>query len=70
MTPNALPGTSSRMKIKATSMVFTLLVIFTLILSACGTTGTTSNTSSKKVLKVATQSYDFAQSGFNLYPGL
>ncbi len=69
MTPNALPGTSSRMKIKATSMVFTLLVIFTLILSACGTTGTTSNTSSKKVLKVATQSYDFAQSGFNLYNG-
>jgi peptide/nickel transport system substrate-binding protein len=57
------------MKIKATSMVFTLLVIFTLILSACGTTGTTSNTSSKKVLKVATQSYDFAQSGFNLYNG-
>ncbi len=69
MTLNALPGTSSRMKIKATSMVFTLLVIFTLILSACGTTGTTSNTSSKKVLKVATQSYDFAQSGFNLYNG-
>jgi peptide/nickel transport system substrate-binding protein len=50
-------------------MVFTLLVIFTLILSACGTTGTTSSTSSKKVLKIATQSYDFAQSGWNPYNG-
>src|SRR5436305_4745328 len=69
MTPNALPGTSSRVKIKATSMVFTLLVIFTLILSACGTTGTSSSTSSKKVLKIATQSYDFAQSGWNPYNG-
>src|SRR3989440_3935537 len=69
MTLNALPGTSSRVKIKATSMVFTLLVIFTLILSACGTTGTTSSTSSKKVLKIATQSYDFAQSGWNPYNG-
>jgi peptide/nickel transport system substrate-binding protein len=57
------------MKIKATSLVFTLLVIFTLILAACGTSGTTNNTSSKKVLKIATQSYDFAQSGFNPYNG-
>jgi len=69
MTPNALPGTSLRVKIKATSMVFTLLVIFTLILSACGTSGTSSSTSSKKVLKIATQSYDFAQSGWNPYNG-
>jgi peptide/nickel transport system substrate-binding protein len=50
-------------------MVFTLLVIFTLILSACGTSGTSSSTSSKKVLKIATQSYDFAQSGWNPYNG-
>jgi peptide/nickel transport system substrate-binding protein len=56
-------------KIKAASLVFTLLVIFTLILAACGTSGTTSNTSSKKTLKIATQSYDFAQSGFNPYNG-
>ncbi|HJT58097.1 MAG TPA: ABC transporter substrate-binding protein [Ktedonobacteraceae bacterium] len=69
MTPNALPGTSSRVKIKAVSLVFPLLVIFTLILAACGTTGTTSNTSSKKVLKIAAQSYDFAQSGWNPYNG-
>jgi peptide/nickel transport system substrate-binding protein len=69
MSPNALPGTSARVKIKAASLVFTLLVIFTLILAACGTSGTTSNTSSKKLLKIATQSYDFAQSGFNPYNG-
>ena len=69
MSPNALPGTSARVKIKAASLVFTLLVIFTLILAACGTSGTTSNTSSKKVLKIATKSYDFAQSGFNPYNG-
>ena len=69
MAPNALPGTSSRVKIKAVSLVFPLLIIFTLILAACGTTGTTNNTSSKKVLKIAAQSYDFAQSGWNPYNG-
>jgi peptide/nickel transport system substrate-binding protein len=45
------------------------MVVFTLILSACGSSGTTSNNSSKAILKVATQSYDFAQSGFNPYNG-
>ena len=69
MTPKALPGSSSRLKIKFTAVLFTLLVIFTLILAACGTTGTTSNTSSKKVLKIAAQSYDFAQSGWNPFNG-
>ncbi len=69
MTPKALPGISSRLKIKFTAVLFSLLVIFTLILSACGTTGTTSNSSSKSVLKIAAQSYDFAQSGWNPYDG-
>jgi len=69
MTPNALPGTSTRVKIKFTAVIFTLLVVFTLILSACGSSGTTSNNHSKSVLKIATQSYDFAQSGFNPYNG-
>lgn len=69
MTPKALPGTSSRLKIKFTVVLFTLLVIFTLILSACGTSGTTNSTSSKKVLKIAAQSYDFAQSGWNPFNG-
>jgi len=56
-------------KIKFTAVIFTLLVVFTLILSACGSSGTTSNNHSKSVLKIATQSYDFAQSGFNPYNG-
>src|SRR5204863_1143195 len=48
------------------ALVFTLLVIFTLILTACGGgNSTTSNTGSKAVLQVAAQSYDFAESGFH-----
>src|SRR6266550_3604310 len=66
MTPNSLFAAPSRMKIKSTALVFTLLVIFTLILTACGGgNSTTSSTGTKAVLKVAAQSYDFAQSGFN-----
>src|SRR3989440_11431759 len=66
MTPNTLFAAPSRVKIKSTALVFTLLVIFTLILTACGGgSSTTSSTGSKAVLKVAAQSYDFAQSGFN-----
>src|SRR5438270_5596503 len=66
MTPNSLFAAPSRVKIKSTALVFTLLVIFTLILTACGGgNSTTSNTGSKAILKVAAQSYDFAQSGFN-----
>ncbi|MFL5707078.1 MAG: ABC transporter substrate-binding protein [Ktedonobacteraceae bacterium] len=45
-------------------------MLFTMVLAACG--GTTQNnnqTPSKHVLRVATQSYDFAQSGFNPYNG-
>src|SRR6266705_6673952 len=68
MTPNSLFVAPSRVKNKATAMVFTLLVIFTLILTACGG-GTTQQTTSKHILKVAAQSYDFAQSGFNPYNG-
>src|SRR5437870_11368020 len=66
MTPNSLPAAPSRVKIKATGMVFTLMVLFTMILAACGTSTTTSN---KAILKIATQSYDFAQAGFNPYNG-
>src|SRR5438105_15505813 len=65
MPPNTLFAAPSRVKIKSTALVFTLLVIFTLILTACGGNSTTSSTGSKAVLKVAAQSYDFAQSGFN-----
>ena len=62
---------SSRGKIKPVVMASTLLVIFMLILTACGGNTTTPPKSSggKTVLKVAAQSYDFAQSGFNPYNG-
>jgi len=66
MTPNYLKASPSRAKIKATGMIFTLMVLFTMILAACGSSTTTSN---KAILKIATQSYDFAQSGFNPYNG-
>ncbi|HLH60729.1 MAG TPA: ABC transporter substrate-binding protein [Ktedonobacteraceae bacterium] len=69
MTPKALPGPSSRLKIRFTAVAFSLLVIFTLILSACGSSGSTNNSGGKSILKVAAQSYDFAQSGWNPYNG-
>jgi peptide/nickel transport system substrate-binding protein len=69
MTPNSLPAAPWRVKSKTTAMVFTLLVVFTLILSACGGPSQSQQATSKHVLKIATQSYDFAQSGFNPYNG-
>jgi peptide/nickel transport system substrate-binding protein len=68
MTPSALLASSSRMKIKSTTMIFSLLVIFTLMLSACGG-GSTSNSNGKHILRIAAQSYDFAEAGFNPYNG-
>ena len=68
MTSFSLPGVSAR--IRAGTGLFTLLVVFMLILAACGDSNTNTSKSNKKVvLRVATQSYDFAQSGFNLYNG-
>jgi peptide/nickel transport system substrate-binding protein len=69
MTPNSLPAAPFRVKSKATAMVFTLLVIFSLILAACGSSGQNNQASTKHILKIATQSYDFAQDGFNPYNG-
>ncbi len=69
MTPNSLPAAPSRVKSKTTAMVFTLLVVFTLLLSACGGTSQNNQAPSKHILKIATQSYDFAQAGFNPYNG-
>src|SRR5436309_9379235 len=70
MTPISLPAIPSRVKSKSTVMAFTLLVIFAMILSACGGGSSQSTTTgSKHILKIATQSYDFAQSGFNPYNG-
>ncbi len=59
-------------KNKARTALFALLAACLLILSACGGSSSTTNNSKhngKVVLRVATQSYDFAQSGFNPYNG-
>ncbi|MFL5695130.1 MAG: ABC transporter substrate-binding protein [Ktedonobacteraceae bacterium] len=70
MTPNSLLAAPSRVKARSFTALFSLIMLFTMVLAACG--GTTQNnnqTPSKHVLRVATQSYDFAQSGFNPYNG-
>ena len=48
MTPNSLFVASSRVKSKTTAMAFTLLVILTLILTACGGGTTQQATSTAK----------------------
>ena len=70
MAPNSLPAMSSRMKAKSFTTLLSLVVLFSMILVACGG-GTSQNnqTATKHILKVAAQSYDFAQSGFNIYNG-
>ncbi|HZS76020.1 MAG TPA: ABC transporter substrate-binding protein [Ktedonobacteraceae bacterium] len=70
MTSNSLLAAGSR--IRAKTAFLTLLVVFTMILAACGGGSNNNNgpkTNGKVVLRVAAQSYDFAQSGFNPYNG-
>src|SRR6266704_3385343 len=68
MTPNSLSAMSSRVKVKSFTTLLSLFVLFSMILVACGG-GTSQNnqTATKHILKVAAQSYDFAQTGFNPY---
>ncbi len=68
MASNPLRASSSRAKMTSMALVFTFLVIFTLILAACGG-GPSQNTNTKHILKVAAQSNDFTQAGFNPYNG-
>lgn len=70
MTPNALPATRSRAKSKTTMMFSTLLVVFTMILAACGSSSQNNpGPTTKHVLTVASQSSDFSQAGLNLFNG-
>jgi peptide/nickel transport system substrate-binding protein len=69
MALNPLFAAPSRMKIKSSALVFTLLVIVMLVLAACGGSTQNNQASNKHILKIAAQSYDFAQSGFNPYNG-
>src|SRR5579863_2009728 len=55
-------------KAKRISAVLSFIVLLSLVFTACGSGGS-STTSSKAILKIAAQSYDFAQSGFNPYNG-
>src|SRR5215470_13175682 len=68
MTPDSLPVAPSWLKVKSFTALLSLIVLFSVILTACGG-GTTQQATSKHILKVAAQSYDFAQSGFNPYNG-
>ncbi len=68
MASNPLRALSSRAKIASMAMVFTFLVIFTMILAACGG-GPSQNTNTKHILKIAAQSNDFTEAGFNPYNG-
>lgn len=68
MASNPLRALSSRAKTASMVMVFSFLVIFTMILAACGG-GPSQNTTTKHILKIAAQSYDFTQAGFNPYNG-
>ena len=67
MTPNALPLTGPKSNSKL--FVISLIVLFSILLTACGGGTSSKNSSGQTVLKIATQSYDFAQAGFNPYNG-
>src|SRR5690348_1565908 len=69
MTPNSLPGASSRVKARSFTALLSLLVLISMVLAACGGATQSNQSASKHILKVAAQSYDFAQSGFNPYDG-
>jgi len=68
VSPNSL---SAGNKLKGSMLLASLIALFSMLVVACGgpNTGSTGNGSNPAagphVLKVATQSYDFAQAGFN-----
>ncbi len=65
MVLNSLSAAPWRMKSKTVAILSALLVVFTFVLASCG--GSSQASSGKHVLTIATQSYDFAQAGFNPY---
>ncbi|MEO6891295.1 MAG: ABC transporter substrate-binding protein [Ktedonobacteraceae bacterium] len=70
MASNALLTVPSKVKVTSFTAVFSLLVLLSMVLAACGGgTTQTNQPGSKHILRVAAQSYDFAQAGFNPYNG-
>ena len=68
MTPNVFP--SAGIKSNGKTILVSLILLFSLLLTACGGSSSgNKNSSGQTVLKIATQSYDFAQAGFNPYNG-
>ncbi|HZU02337.1 MAG TPA: hypothetical protein VFA10_21900, partial [Ktedonobacteraceae bacterium] len=70
MAPSSSVLVGTKGKVKSITALLSLVALVSLVLAACGGGNqTTPNTNSKAILKVATQSYDFAQAGFNPYNG-
>src|SRR5205807_4760712 len=70
MALNSLFVAPSRVKGKSFMALLSLIVLISMVLVACGgSTSQNNSANSKHILKIATQSYDFAQSGFNPYNG-
>src|SRR5258706_3187060 len=70
MTPNSLLAAPSRVKVKSFTALISLIMLFTMVLAACGGTNQNNNqTPSKHILKVATKSYDSVQDCYNPYNG-
>src|SRR5436305_12395567 len=69
MSLNPLLAGPSRVKVKSFTALLSLIVLISVVLTACGGTTQSNTTASKHILKVAAQSYDFAQAGFNPYNG-
>jgi hypothetical protein len=67
MSLNSLLAAPSRVKVKSFTALLSLIVLITVVLTACGGTTQSNATTSKHILKVATQSYDFAQSGHDCW---
>ena len=65
------PNSVSPRKLQTGMVLLTILVLLAMLLTACSTGNSTNShgNTTKVVLKVATQSYDFAQAGFNPYNG-
>lgn len=70
MAPNSSVPVGTHRKVTSITALLSCIVLFSMVISACGGGTTTSKgPNGKVILKVAAQSYDFAQAGFNPYNG-